>query len=297
MKKTSILSFQRKETMAAFLFVLPAFLGLAIFVFYPMINAFFTSFTDRNIINPDASFIGLDNYINLLSDKLFLKSLFNSFYFAVVVIPVQTAIALGLALLINKSGAISNVFRTIYFIPVVIAMGIASTVFKLIYNKDFGLLNTILGSLNLPEVHFLSDPNVSMIGLIILGIWKSAGFYMVILLSGLTTIPGDLYEAAEVDGANRWQKFVLITLPLLKRVMGFVVIITTMDAIKISTPIFILTEGGPAGSTTTIVFFIIKTAFQSMSLGYASAASFILFAIVLVISIFQLKFFKADTDN
>ncbi|WP_230192236.1 carbohydrate ABC transporter permease [Paenibacillus sp. CECT 9249] len=290
-------SYQRQEEWSAYLFIIPAVASLAVFTFYPMISALIVSFQDFNLISPNSYFIGLDNYIELFKDRQFLDSLVHSFHFAIVVIPVQTAIALGLALLVQKTAWYSGLFRTMYFLPVIIAVGVASTVFRLLYNQDFGLLNGVLKWLGLPTVSFLSDPSVAMYGVMILGMWKAAGFFMIIFLAGLANIPKDVYEAAQVDGATKAAIFLRITLPLLRKTTAFVVIITTIDAIKISGPIFILTNGGPAGSTTTATYFIVNQAFDQLRMGYATAAAMILFLIVLCISIFQMKFFKSDDES
>jgi multiple sugar transport system permease protein len=289
-------SFQNQEAWAAYGFILPALLLLAFFVFYPMVRAFSLSLSNYMLINPKSSFIGFDNYVLLFHDSLFLSSLAHSFYFASVVIFLQTAISLGLALLIRRGIRGVGIFRTIYFLPVVISFAIASTIFHLIYNKDIGLLNVIIKGLGFPSLDFLSDPSISMIGIIILCIWKAMGFFMIVLLAGLNNIPNDYYEAAHVDGASPWQSFFYITLPLLKRTLSFVVIITTMDALKIFVPVYVTTGGGPAGSTMTIVYFIYQTAFQEMNMGYATAAAFIFFAIVFAISIVQLRLFKSDVE-
>jgi multiple sugar transport system permease protein len=294
MKLTS--AFGKREERAAWLFILPAVVSLALFTFYPMMNAFVISFKDYSLINPDSAFIGLTNYSNLLSDPKFISSLVHSFHFAVVVIPVQTMVAMGMALLVYRTSWVSSLFRTAFFMPVVIAMGVASTLFKIIYNQDYGLLNSILGFFGMGPVSFLSDPNLALYGIMLLGIWKSAGFFMIIFVAGLNAIPNDLYEAAEVDGATRIQKFVKITLPLLRRTLTFVVIITTMDALKIFVPVSLVTGGGPADSTTTSVFYIYKTAFQQMEMGYGTAAAFILFVIVMCISVAQLRLFKSDVE-
>ncbi|MBB6695789.1 sugar ABC transporter permease [Cohnella xylanilytica] len=286
----------RREQAAAWWFVLPALAVLLVFVFYPMIQAFVISFQNDSLLGGSRSFVGLDNYKNLLRDAQFLGSLKHSFHFAIVVIPVQSAIALGLALLIQKQARLTGLFRTAYFIPVVVSTAVAATVFKLIYNKEFGILNNALKALHLPTTNFLSNPDTAMYGIILLGIWKGAGFFMIIFLAGLNNIPQDLYEASRVDGANRIQQFFRITLPLLNRTTAFVVIITTIDAIKLSGLVFVLTNGGPNGSTETVVYFIWKTSFQQMQMGYGTAAAFILFAIVLVISLVQMKLFNREAD-
>lgn len=290
-------TYDRLETRAALLFLAPAFLLLVLFVFFPMFRALWISFQYYNLINnASAEWIGLDNYRNLLQDESFRASLFHSFYFAAVVIPVQTAIAFGLALLVRGKFKGVGFFRTVYFLPVVVSFAVASTVFRLIYNKDYGMLNAILKGFGLPPVDFLSSPKIAMIGIIILCIWKAMGFFMVVFLAGLNNIPQELYEAAEVDGAGRVHRFFRITLPLLKRTMAFVVIITTMDALKIFVPVFVTTSGGPAGATSTVVFYVYETAFKQMNLGYASAAAFLFFCIVLVISIIQLRMFRSDVE-
>lgn len=158
-------------------------------------------------------------------------------------------------------------------------------------------MNAILGGLGLPTIDFLSNSSIAMIGVALLGIWKSVGFFMIVFLAGLNNIPNDLYEAAQIDGAGVIRRFVSITLPLLKKVMAFVVIITTMDALKIFIPVYVTMEGGgPAGSTRTAAYFIYNTAFQEMNMGYASAAAFIFFIIIMIISVIQMRAFKSDVE-
>lgn len=289
-------SFRRHEQATAFWFIFPAIALLLVFVFYPMLQAFIISFKNYSLVGAGDVFVGMDNYVHLMKDRAFFNSLKHSFYFAIIVIPIQTSIALGLALLIQKKTATAGLFRTLYFIPVIISTAVAATVFKLIYNKEFGLLNSVLKALHLPVTSFLSDPDTAMNGIIVLGIWKGAGFFMIIFLAGLNNISPDLYEAARVDGASRVQQFIKITLPLLNRTMAFVVIMTTIDAIKLSGLVFVLTNGGPNSSTETVVFYIYKQAFTQMRMGYATAAAFVLFAIVLTISLIQMKLFNKDVD-
>ncbi|MFC0216740.1 carbohydrate ABC transporter permease [Paenibacillus chartarius] len=295
--KQSSQRFRRHEQATAFWFLAPAFALLLVFVFYPMLQALAISFRNYSLVGAGNVFVGLDNYRQLLGDRAFYNSLIHSFHFALIVIPVQTSIALGMALLVQKKTAVSGLFRTLFFIPVIISTAVAATVFKLIYNKDYGLLNSFLKALHLPITEFLSDPDTAMNGIIVLGIWKGAGFFMIIFLAGLNQISPELYEAARIDGASRLQQFVRITLPLLKRTTAFVVIITTIDAIKLSGLVFVMTNGGPNGSTETIVYYIYKQAFTQMRMGYATAAAFVLFAIVLTISLIQMKLFNKDAEQ
>lgn len=294
--KRASASYERQEAKAALLFILPAFVLLAVFIFYPMLQALWISFRHYNLISAESAFAGFGNYGKLLSDDTFLASLRHSFYFTVVVLPVQTAISLGLALLIQRRFRGVGFFRTVYFLPVAVSFAIASTIFRLIYNKDYGLLNIVLKGLGLPVLDFLSNPDISMLGIIILCIWRAMGFVMVIFLAGLNNIPDYLYEAAHVDGAGPLQRFYYVTIPLLKRTLAFVVIITTMDALKIFIPIYITTSGGPAGSTGTVVHFIYETAFKQMNMGYAAAAAFLFFLLVLAISAVQLRLFRSDVE-
>ena len=290
-------SLRKGDEITGILFVLPAFILLLVFVFIPMARAFYYSFTDYMLLSGSKTFVGFKNYVNLLQDSKFIASIKHTFYFAIIVIPVQSAIALGLALLVKPQYKYTGFFRTAFFVPVVISTAVAGTVFKLIYNRDFGLLNVLLGAVGIPKISFLSNADIAMNGVIILGIWKAAGFFMVVFLAGLNNVPHDLYESASVDGASKVKQFFYITLPLLKRTTAFVIIITTIDAIKLSGLVFVLTNGGPNSSTETIVYFIYKTAFEQMKMGYASAAAFILFFMILIISVFQMFFLRSKVNH
>jgi multiple sugar transport system permease protein len=289
-------SLRKGDEITGILFVLPAFILLLVFVFIPMAKAFYYSFTDYMLVSGSKTFVGLKNYADLLQDSKFLDSIKHTFYFAIIVIPVQTAIALGLALLVKPQYKYTGFFRTAFFVPVVISTAVAGTVFKLIYNRDFGLLNVLLGAVGIPKISLLSNADIAMNGVVILGIWKAAGFFMIVFLAGLNNIPHDLYESARVDGASKVKQFFYITLPLLKRTTAFIIIMTTIDAIKLSGLVFVLTNGGPNSSTETIVYFIYKTAFEQMQMGYASAAAFILFFMILIISVIQMFFLRSKVN-
>ncbi|MBW5444810.1 ABC transporter permease subunit [Cohnella sp. CFH 77786] len=290
-------SYRNREIAAAWLFTAPSLILLAVFMFYPMLRAFCLSFSDSNLIRPGADFVGLANYARLLEDAPFWHSLGHSFFFGIVVIPVQTVIAFALALLVQRRLPGIGFFRTVYFLPVVVSFVIASAVFRLIYNSEYGMLNIVLRAFGGPRLDFLSDPGIAMYGIILLGIWHAAGYFMIIFLAGLGQIPGDYYEAADVDGASRFRKLVHVTLPLMRRTIAFVLIITTMDALRIFIPVYVVTAGGPAGATRTVVQHIYETAFHHMDLGYALAAAFVYFIIVLAISVVQLRLFRSDPED
>lgn len=278
------------QPIAGYLFIMPAVLGILIFSVIPVIYAFYISFTDYNLLNPIKNLVGYQNYKDLLDDPLFWKSMKNSFYFAGVVVPLQSALALGLAILVNQKIKMRGFFRSAFFVPVVTSMVVASTIWLIMYNPSSGLINSILMRLGLPRQPFLTSSVQAMPAVIVMCIWKSVGFSMVIFLAGLQGIPQELYEAVQIDGAGKWQSFRYITLPLLKRTTLFILVITTMDALKIFSPMYVMTGGGPRHATMGIVFYIWKIAFSYMKMGYASALAFVLFALILILTLLQFRF-------
>jgi len=278
------------QPIAGYLFIMPAVLGILIFSVIPVIYAFYISFTDYNLLNPIKNLVGYQNYKDLLNDPLFWKSMKNSFYFAGVVVPLQSALALGLAILVNQKIKMRGFFRSAFFVPVVTSMVVASTIWLIMYNPSSGLINSILMRLGLPRQPFLTSSVQAMPAVIVMCIWKSVGFSMVIFLAGLQGIPQELYEAVQIDGAGKWQSFRYITLPLLKRTTLFILVITTMDALKIFSPMYVMTGGGPRHATMGIVFYIWKIAFSYMKMGYASALAFVLFALILILTLLQFRF-------
>jgi multiple sugar transport system permease protein len=267
------------------------------FILYPMVKAFMVSFYDANLISPRQTFIGLDNYTELFKDKDLYKSIINTFHYAIIVIPVQTCLALGLALLIWGKFKGIGIFRLAYFLPYVIPLAVVSTVFRLVYNKDYGLLNVILGGLGLHRVDVLSNENIAMYGVMTIGVWAATGFFMVVYLAGLNNIPHTIYEAALIDGANVFQRFFRITLPMLRRTTTFVIVITTMEAMKVFVPVQITYNGGgPGVETRTLVYFIYHNAFREMNIGYSSAAAILFFIIVFTFSLIQLKLLRSKDE-
>jgi multiple sugar transport system permease protein len=286
---------KRDEMRTAFLFILPATLGVVIFYILPIFQAFRISFLQFTLLAPDAPFVGLDNYRAILNDRMFFRSMTNTLTYTVMVVLFQTVAALGLALLVKQRVKGLAFFRTAYFLPVVTSLVVVSTVWSLIYNSN-GLLNSVLISLGLEPQPFLNSARQALPSIAFMSIWKDVGFPMLIFLGGLQTIPPELYEAAQIDGANRIQSFFRITLPLLKRVMLFVVVVTTIDAFKVFTPVYLMTDGGPANSTMVIVFHIFRTAFRYFNMGYAAAMSFVLLLLVLVVTAVQFRLFRTEVE-
>lgn len=241
---------------------------------------------------------GTTQYTVLAGDAVFLRSLINIFYFALVIVPVQGGLGLVLALLVNQKLRGINIFRTIYFIPVVISMVIVSILWRFIYDGNNGLLNSLLSLFTMgafQPIDWLGEVNTAMPAIMMMSIWQAVGFHMVIWLAGLQTIPGVLYEAADVAGANAWQKFRYVTWPGLRNTAVFVLITITMAAFSLFTQVDIMTRGGPLDATTTIIHQAVQRGYQKQDIAYGSAISVFFFMMVLTIALIQ-RYLTRDRD-
>jgi multiple sugar transport system permease protein len=280
---------ERREALAGALMVTPSVLLLILFFFIPVGLAFLLAFTNARLISPSISFTGLDNFTRLAQDPLFWKSLRNTLYFAVVVVPLQSAFALLLAVLVNQRIRGTNFFRTLYFVPVVTSIVVVSILWKFMYQPD-GLVNNVLQSLSFNVVQgtdWLNNPAAAMPAIIFMSIWQAVGFHMVIWLSGLQTIAPELYEAADLDGASQWQKFRYVTWPGLRNTRTFILVTITIAALSLFAQINIMTNGGPLDATTTVVFQAVRIGYQQQQTAYASAISLVFFVLVLAVSLIQ----------
>lgn len=278
---------KRKQQYYAYFFILPGCLLLLMFTILAALLAFGFSFMDFNLLRPqDVAFIGFDNYVRLFQDQSFLKALKNTFYFAVIVVPYQVTLAFTLALLVRENIRGIGVFRSAYFSPLVTSMSVIAILWTFIYNPNptQGLLNAILTKLGLPACDFLRSADTAMNSIIFMSGWHAAGHQMMILLAGLQAIPDDLYEAAAIDGAGAIKKFIYITIPGIKNVLIFVVMMTTIAAMKLFTQPYIMTNGGPKESTMTLTYYLYRQGFQYRNMGYASAVSVVFFVVVVGIS-------------
>ena len=281
----------RAERRAAWGMIAPALVLLTLFLIVPAVLALILSFTNARLISPNSpQFTGLDNYTRAFThDPTFIRSLLNTFGFALVVVPVQAALGLLLALLVNQRIRGVNVFRTIYFLPVVTSMVVVSIVWTFMYQEN-GLINSMLDRLTFgafDAVAWLQDPSTAMPAIIILSIWQGVGFHMVIWLAGLQTIPGELYEAASLDGAGTWNKFAHVTWPGLRSTLVFVIVTITIAAFGLFVQVDVMTRGGPLESTTTIIFHTVRKGFREQEVGYGAALSLIFFVLVLTVSLVQ----------
>lgn len=270
--------------------LLPACLIVAVFLLLPFLTSFPISLTNERLIPRPSRFVGLDNYIQILSDPVFWKALWNVTRFTIMVVPVQCGFALAMALLINQKIPARNFFRAALFLPAITSMTVVCVIWGTLFQYPTGPLNQIVSALSFGmagPVDWLGDPSSSMPAIVLLSAWQAYGFQMVVYLAGLQSIPNDLYEAARLDGASAWQRFRYVTLPGLRQTNIFVLIITTIQAFKLFTQINILTQGGPRDSTNTVVQYMYSVGFVGQKLGLASAVAIILFFIVLAISLVQ----------
>lgn len=270
------------------LFVLPAILLLMIFLIIPFAMSISYSFTDYNILNPDAKkFVGLANYIQTFKDGIFLQSLKNIAQFVVFIIPIQLGLALGLALIVNKKRPFNLFYKIAFFAPVVVSLTVTSVLWLYIVNPDQGLLNSLLKIIHVAPQPFLTSAKQAMYVIIGISAWQGAGYQMLIFLAGLQDIPESLYEAAELDGASKWKKFLYITLPGLKPTTVMILTTTLISALNLMTQSMVMTQGEPEYSTMTPIYYIYRTGFTDRQLGYASAVSVIYGLIIIVLTVVQ----------
>ncbi|WP_195780489.1 carbohydrate ABC transporter permease [Priestia megaterium] len=288
---------QWKENIVAYTFLGPALLLLLLFLIIPAIMSVYYAFTDYYLLTPDMrKFVGLDNFINLFKDPIFLKSLVNTLKFVVWVIPLQIGAALGLALLLNKQRKANTFFKVAYFSPVVMSLVVISVLWLYLLNPNEGIINNVLTYFGISAQPFLTSPKQAMFTIVFVSAWQGAGFQMLIFLAGLQNIPGDVYEAAQLDGMNKWQRFIYITLPLLKPTSIFIFITTLIGAFKLLVQPMVMTQGGPVNSTMTVVYYIYQTGFTDRMVGYASSIALLFGTIIGLVTLAQRKLVKEEDD-
>ncbi len=287
------MTLREKETVAAWLFLLPGFVGFCVFVFGAVVVSLGLSFLQWDMLT-QPKFVGLQNYIRLITqDKTFHLVLKNTLIFVLGTVPTRVVLGLVFALILVRSIPMRAFFRASIFLPVIVPTVAAAMVFRWIFNADFGLLNDFLYSIgfsNLPR--WLSQPKWALTAVIILSVWKDVGFSTVLFMAGLQGIPSSLYEAAWIDGANKFKSFLYITLPLLSPTTFFVIVINIISSFQIFDQAYVLTGGGPGNATNTIVYYIYNNAFQWFRMGYASAVAWLLFGIIFVATFIQFKYQK-----
>ncbi|MBC7084119.1 MAG: sugar ABC transporter permease [Firmicutes bacterium] len=282
---------RRRELVTQVSLFLPAFILLLVFMVTPFLMAIVLSFTNQRLIPGPVPtrFVGWQNYVMMLRDSQFWAGLKNNFVFVLVVVPLQSAFALALALLVNAKLRFTKFFRTLYFMPTVTTMVVVSVIWSFLYHPD-GLVNRLLSSVSFGHweaVDFLRNRSWAFPAIMFMSIWQGVGFQMLIFLAGLQEIPEFLYEAADVDGASPIRKFWHITLPGLRNTITFVLVSTTILAFRLFDQVMVMTAGGPQDATYTVMLHIYNTAFRRLNIGYASAMTIAFFLIVLAVSVAQ----------
>lgn len=287
-----------KENVTGYLFLLPSLIILGLFLFIPAVMSLYYSFTDYYMLTPTLTeFIGIENYKSLLSDSQFQQSIMNIFQFVIFIMPVQVGTALGLALLVNRSRRGTLFYKIAYFSPVVMSLVVVSVLWLYLLNPSSGLINEVLQTVGLPAQPFLSSPHQAMYAIIFVSAWQGAGYQMLIFLAGLQNIPGEVYEAATIDGASKWQQFWNITLPMLKPTSFMILTTTLIDAFKLIIQPMVMTQGGPLNSTLTPVYYIYRTGFTDRQLGFASALTVMYGGLIIVFTVLQRKFVGGNANE
>ena len=291
------LSVQTKKYLFCYIGLLPV---VALFVWLrinPLVSTIKLSFYDWNLIKAFKPFVGLKNYVRLFNDKLFILALRNTAIFAFATVLIGIVLSLALAVALNKPGKMNGFYQTVYFLPVITPMVPVSVVWKWIYDPGYGLLNYFLSFFGIKPIGWLMYPNIALISIIIMCIWKAVGYNMIMFLVGLKNIPSQYYEAAAIDGANGWEIFRSITLPLLRPIIMYVFVTSTIEGFNIFTPVYVMTtgsQGAPGNAVRTLVFNIYEEGFRYFKMGYASSQAVVLLLIVLGLTLIQLKFLGGD---
>ena len=285
---------QARQEWSAYAFLAPGLIVFSLFTAFALGFAFYLTFHEWNIIEPEKPFVGLDNYKDLVDDERFRRSVINTLYFTGASVPLGMAIGLAIALLLNQPLRGRGILRTLYFLPVVTPFVVVSIIWKWLYNGDFGLFNYYLLKTHLinEPLAWLADKQLAMPAVVLMTVWTSIGFSMVVYLAGLQAIPEELYEASRVDGAGPWARFRHITLPLLAPTTLFLAVIGIIGSFQVFTQIFVMTSGGPVDRTTTMVFYVYESAFKFFEMGYASTLAFVLFAMLLGFTVLQLRLYR-----
>ena len=283
---------ERGLGLAGWVFLSPWFLAFLVFGLFPIGYSFFLSFHEYSPLAPDRlQFLGFANYARAFGDPTFWTALRNTLVFTFGTLPFTTALALALAVCLDKAFPGRTIYRAGFFLPTVVSVVVLALVFKGLYAPD-GVLNGLLQLLGLTPPSWLLDPRTALPAIMLMDVWAASGYYMIIFLAGLKAIPEELYESAALDGAGGWQRFRRITLPLLKPTFLFVLVVNSVRSLQIFTEVFVMTRGGPLDSTLTAVYYLYEEAFYRFRLGYASAVAYILFGLTLLLAVVQVRWLK-----
>jgi multiple sugar transport system permease protein len=291
--KKTVSATGNRDGRSALFFLSPTLIIFFVFMLFPVFFSFYLSFQKWNAFSWSGSFIGLDNYIRMFESTEFWQVLGNTAIYTLGTVPLNMIISLLVAYGLNRKLVGKKLLRTLFFAPVVISPVSAALIWRWLYDPNFGLVNYSLGIFGIQPVNWLNDPSAAMFALIGMGVWKTFGFNMVLFSAGLNAIPDSYYEAATIDGAGAWRKFWNITLPLLSPTTFFIMVMSMIGSFQVFDIVYVLTSGGPLGSTKVLVFYVYEYAFKySGEMGYASAVSYMLFAILFGLTMVQVKYLK-----
>ena len=285
---------KKEQKFWAYLFLAFPLLLMSVFVFFPIGFAFVVSFYDWNLLIPDKPFVGLGNYIELFKDEVFVKAVKNTILYTMGVVPVQTILSLFLAFIMNQKIVGKAFFRTAFYIPAVTSSVVTSIIFVWIYSKP-GLLNYLLDTIGVDSnIDWLTNPSTVLPAIMMLNIWTTSGYFMVSFLAGLQNIPSTLYEAARIDGAGQWRLFKDITVPMVRPVTYFVVVMSLIGCFQVFDQIFIMSSGGPDNSSTTMSYYVYQNSFKYFRFGLGAAAAVILALLIFTVTAIQKKYLPPD---
>lgn len=285
--------FQYYKKYTPYLFLLPAAVVLLVFFFIPFFQTIYLSFLDYSTDIYSPTLVGLKNYTNLLHSALFYKVMFNTFVYLFVAVPILAIVPLFLAILINQKLRGLTLYKILIYLPVIVSIVVAAIAFKWLYAQA-GILNYFLQVLGLNAIGWLTDTRFALISVIIVTIWKGIGYYMMIYLASLMSVPKELYEACDIDGAGFFRKHLTVTIPHIMPTIALVTTISAISAMKVFAEIYVMTKGGPLNSSKTMVYYIYERAFENLDLGYASALAVVLLIIVMAFSLINILFFEKN---
>lgn len=286
----------KERNRVGYICLIPSFLHLAVFILFPIGFSLYLSFHEWDMMSKAKPFVGLGNYIEVLSSRTFQVSMLNTVYYSLGHIPLLIVTALALALLLNRDIPGKAIYRVAFYIPVITPIVAASIIWMWLYEPNFGIVNFLLRIFGIVGPPWLKDPTWAMPAVIIMRVWKNAGFYMVIYLAALQGIPTSYYEAARIDGASWWAQIRYITVPLLLPTTFFILVISLIRSFQVFTQIFIMTQGGPLESTTVVVYYLFVEAFTNFRMGLASAVAYVIFIVILTLTLIQWRWFGRDSE-
>jgi multiple sugar transport system permease protein len=290
-----VFSWRHRQMLLAFLFILPAIINFTVFRYVPILEAARASLYQYSLLGGYRDFIGLDHYTRMVSDPVFWQSLKVTVLFVIYKVPIQIVLSLALAVLLQRETFGAGIVRSAILTPMVTSVIVVSIIWAMMYHSQQGLIQSMLGAVGIPRQAFLSDAGRALPAVTVMMIWKDLGFSLIIILAGLKAIPATYYEAALVDGANAWEAFRRVTIPLLMPVLMFVVVTQAVFSFQVFTPVYQMTKGGPLDATKVLVYYIYQQGFRFQDMGYASAISIVTLGLLLIVSYFLMRWLRPQT--